>query len=299
MALRYNREEMERIADRFMAAVAADNRSLAPFADEVDYIENNQHIAIGEGVWATVDGIGSYHHYYCDLERNRVGHIGTALENGMPCLFNFALKFDEEGKIAAAETLIIRDPPGGRRLDDQRVPHNIWLEGAAATEKPVSRDELVGLANKYFSSLEFNDGLGDYSFFDDACDRYEHGRRTTNVTEEQSYGHSGDTSFVKMTCEDQWKTGFMGFVTGIRDRHFVVVDEERQAVLAIAMFDHDGTVHSIQLTSGKTSYPSPYFDVGRTMHIMEGFKVCGGKLYRIEASMYEVPYGARSPRTFE
>jgi hypothetical protein len=31
------------------------------------------------------------------------------------------------------------------------------------------------------------------------------------------------------------------------------------------------------------------------MHIMEGFKVRRGKLFRIEATMYETPYGARSP----
>jgi len=293
MTGKLGREELERMIDRYMEAVVADDPSRLPWAEHVEYIENNQRIPIGEGAWATIDGIGAYKHYYADPERARVGFIGTARENGVPCLFNFFLEL-ADGKIAKAETLVIRDPVGARRLDEQGTPDDVWLETVPAEER-LSREELIGFPDRYFSSLEFNDGLGDYSFFHRDCDRYEHGKRTTNVTEEQSYGHSGDTSFTRMSCEQQWKTGFMGFVTGIRERHWVVVDEERQAVLAIAMFDHDGTVRSIQLTNGKTSYPSPYFDVGRTMHIMEGFKVKYGKLYRIEATMYEVPYGARSP----
>lgn len=293
MTAQLGREELERMIDLYLEAVVADDPSLLPLADQVEYVENNQRIPIGEGVWATIDGIGTYHHYYADPERGRVGHIGTARENGVPCLFNFMLEL-KDGLITRAETLVIRDAVGARNLDRQGEPHDVWLETPPPEER-VSREELVALANKYFSSLEFNDGLGDYSFFDVECDRYEHGKRTTRVTEDQSYGHSGDTSFTRMTCEEQWKTGFMGFVTGIRERNFVVVDEERQTVLAIAMFDHDGTVRSIQLTNGKVSYPSHYFDVGRTMHIMEGFKARRGKLFRIEATMYETPYGARSP----
>lgn len=293
MSAQYSREELEKMVDRFMEAVVADDPSRLQWADGFKYVENNQTISPGEGAWATIDGIGTYRHYYADPSRGRVGHIGTARENGVPCLFNFFLEVID-GRISLAEVFVIRDPVGARNLDKQGEPHDVWLE-TVPEEQRLSRDALISFANKYFSSLEFNDGLGDYSFFHPECDRYEHGKRTTRVTDEQSYGHSGDTSFTRMTCEEQWKTGFMGFVTGIRERNFVVVDEERQAVLAIAMFDHDGTVREIRLTNGKTSYPSPYFDVGRTMHIMEGFKVKYGKLYRIEATMYETPYGATSP----
>ncbi|MFO7275573.1 MAG: hypothetical protein DIU56_000950 [Pseudomonadota bacterium] len=293
MSMRYSRDELERWADRYLEAVVADDPGRLPWADRFEYVENNQTIPPGEGAWATIDGIGVYHHYYADLQRGRVGHIGTARENGVPCLYNFFLEIVDD-RITKVETLVIRDAVGARRLDTQGTPHDVWLE-TEPEEDRVSREELIGFANKYFSSLEFNDGLGDYSFFHKDCDRYEHGKRTTNVTEEQSYGHSGDTSFTRLSCEEQWKTGFMGFVTGIRERNFVVVDEERQAVLAIAMFDHDGTVRSIRLTNGRIVYPAPYFDVGRTTHIMEGFKVKYRKLYRIEATMYEVPYGATSP----
>ena len=293
MTTQYSREELENMVDRFLDAVVADDPSRLKWAEGARYVENNQLIPPGEGAWATIDGIGTYRHYYADPERGRVGHIGTAREKGVPCLFNFFLEI-VDGEITQAEALVIRDPVGARNLDKQGKPDSVWLE-TVPPEQRISREELIGFANKYFSSLEFNDGLGDYSFFHVECDRYEHGKRTTRVTDEQSYGHSGDTSFTRMTCEEQWKTGFMGFVTGIRERHFVVVDEERQAVLAIAMFDHDGTVREIQLTNGKISYPSAYFDVGRTTHIMEGFKVKYGKLYRIEATMYETPYGATSP----
>ncbi len=75
----------------------------------------------------------------------------------------------------------------------------------------------------------------------------------------------------------------------------MVVDEERQAVLAFAMFDHNGTVRSIDLTSGTVFVLSPYFDIPRTLQIIEGFRIRDDKLYRIEATMTEVPYGSRHP----
>jgi hypothetical protein len=75
----------------------------------------------------------------------------------------------------------------------------------------------------------------------------------------------------------------------------VIVDEERQVVLAFAMFDHNGTVRSIKLSSGSVFVLSRYFDVPRTLQIIEGFRIRDDKLFRIEATMTEVPYGSRHP----
>jgi hypothetical protein len=109
-----------------------------------------------------------------------------------------------------------------------------------------------------------------------------------------NYGHSDIANFVTMGCEAQFQTGFLGFVTTIRERRYPVVDEERQAVLAFAFFDHDGSIRSIPLSTGQTFRVPPYFSTPRTLMIAEGFKVADRKLRLIEAALTESPYGMRS-----
>jgi hypothetical protein len=287
------RARLEGMMDAYLEALVRRDTGSLLVTPDVTFIEQNQPLRLGEGIWRTLTGLGSYRHYYTDVKSNRVGFIGTALENGVPALLDILLELHGE-RIRAIETYLIRDPIGGRRLNEQGVPEAAWLE-SVPSEHRVPRATLIALVNRYFESLQRNDGKGNYSFFDPECDRYDHGLQTTNVKTPATYGHSSDTTFMSLTAEEQWKTGFLAFVTEIRDRRFVVVDEERQSVLAFAMFDHNGTVRTINLTSGKSFAPSPYFDVPRTLQVIEGFRMRKGKIYRIEATMTEVPYGSSSP----
>jgi hypothetical protein len=287
------RARLEGIIDCYLSALASNDPSCVPVTEDVTFIEQNQRLALGEGSWKSISGIGEYKHYYVDVDAGRVGFIGTALENSVPTLIDILLQVEGD-RICSVESYVIRDPIGGQRLNHQATPDQAWLE-QVPTERRVSREALVALVDRYFQSLQRNDGKGDYSFFDKECNRHDHGLQTTNVKTPATYGHSADTTFMGLTAEEQWKTGFLGFVTEIRDRRYVIVDEERQVVLAFAMFDHNGTVRSINLTSGSVFVLSPYFDVPRTLQIIEGFRIRDGKLYRIEATMTEVPYGSRHP----
>lgn len=288
------RAALEALMMLYLDALAADDPGRLPLADGFDYVENNQRIALGDGLWGTIDAIGAYRHFYCDPENGRVGFIGAARENGVPVILDAVMEV-QDGRIAWIETFIVRDPIGGARLDALGEPEPVWLETVPPEER-LPREGLIALANRYFESMQRCDGKGDYSFFDPGCDRYEHGLKTTNVQTDQTYGHSSDSDFPKMTAEDQWKTGFLGFVTEIRERRFPVVDVERQAVLAQAMFDHDGSIRSIDLTTGTVFELAPYFDVPRTLQIVEGFRARDGKILRVEATMSETPYGARAVR---
>jgi hypothetical protein len=143
----------------------------------------------------------------------------------------------------------------------------------------------------YFQSMSHNDGRGDYSFFHPDCNRIEHALRTTNARDKSAYGHSNDTDFAAMTCEQQWKTGFLGFVTRMDERRFPVIDVERQVVLASVRVDQSGTVRVIQQNTGKPFVIPDYFDVPRSLQVQEAFKIRDGKIYRIEMTLIETPYG--------
>ncbi len=140
-----------------------------------------------------------------------------------------------------------------------------------------------------------NDGRGDYTFFHPDCDRLEHGLRTTNLPTREAYGHSQDTDFRSLDCRRQFGMGFLGFVTDIRDRRFLVLDEERQVVLAMVYLDHDGSVRELPLSTGNTFVLPPYFNVPRGLTVVEGFKLRDGMIHRIEMTLIETPYGNAPP----
>lgn len=104
---------------------------------------------------------------------------------------------------------------------------------AVPTTRRISRAGLIEQTNRYYSGMERNDPKGNYSFFDKNCSRLEDGLQTTNVQTGEPYGHSNDTVFASLSCEAQFQTGFLGFVTKIRDRTFRVVDEERRLCLRL------------------------------------------------------------------
>ena len=172
------------------------------------------------------------------------------------------------------------------------APEPLWLQAVPAADR-VSREVLIATANKYFTGMQRNDPKGDYSFFDPDCNRLEHAELTTNLKTPQAYGHSNDTDFSSMGCQAQFQTGFLGFVTGIRDRRFVVVDEERQALFTFADLDHNGTVRVLHMSTGKDFVVPAYFDVPRTLQVGEAFRMRHDRIHRIEMTLTELPYGMR------
>jgi hypothetical protein len=284
---------LEGMVDKYLAALVAHKPAAAPFAAGARFTENHQPLRIGQGSWRTIDGLGTYKHYLADPESGQVGFIGTVREHGLPAFIDLRLKV-AGGRITEAESFVIRDQGAFTRYEALGKPEQTWLDVVPADQR-LSRDDMVRTANRYFSAMSHSDGRGDYSFFHPDCNRIEHALKTTNVRTGEAYGHSTDTEFAAQTCEQQEQTGFLGFVTEIRDRRFLVIDEERQAMFAFATLDHDGTIRRLHLTTGKDFVLPPYFNVPRTLQVQEAFKLKDGKLYRIEMTLIELPYGQKRP----
>ena len=286
-----DRSCLQSFVDQYLIALAAREPRHLPLARNVKFVENGQELQISEGTWKTVNGLGKYRHYFADPETGNVAAITVVEESGTPIIYDLRLKIEKE-KIAEIESMAIRDPSGAARYEKLGKPLPVFSE-PVSEDKRLSREELIATANKYFSGMENNDPNGDYSFFADDCNRREHARQTTNMPP-GDYGHSTDADFVTMTCAEQFRTGFLGFVTRIRDRRFVVVDVERQSIFAFADLDHNGTVRSIAMSNGKT-FPIPaYFDVPRTLQVGEAFRIdTDNKIKQIEMTLTELPYGMR------
>ena len=94
-------------------------------------------------------------------------------------------------------------------------------------------------------------------------------------------------------CKAQFESGYFLFVTRIRDRRFVMVDEERGLVVAFVFFDHSGNGHPRPGPAGATMAGEPTRPF--TWEIAELFRIENGKIRRIEAVLDQCPYGMGSP----
>ncbi len=280
---------LDGLVDGYLEALIAHDPARIPAAPGVRFVENGVELPLGSALWRTASDRGSYSHYFADVAAGQAGFIGTLREHGKGMILVLRLAVRDR-KIREIEQLAIRT--GNVEEYEKLRPDPLWNEPVPASAR-LGREALSALADRYYTGMQRNDPRGDYSFFHADCNRIEHGRQTTNMPP-SNYGHSDIADFVTMGCEAQFQTGFLGFVTLIRERRYPVIDEERQAVLAFAFFDHDGSIRSIPLSTGRTFRVPPYFSSPRTLIIAEGFKVMDGKLRLIEATLTESPYGMRS-----
>jgi hypothetical protein len=287
-----SRAGLERLVDRFLDALVAHEPSRLPLAPVVRFTENGQRLELGDGLWRTVSARGAYRLYVTDPSAGQAGFLGTILEGGVPAILALRLKA-EGGMISEIEALVARGDAGGshgergaRRLEQLGSPHPFFLAEVSAAER-TSRASLIATANAYFSGLERNDGKGFYPFTDD-CDRVENGEQTTSAPSRKGAGFD----ISALGCRAQFESGFFAFVTRIRDRRFMVVDQERGLVLAFVFFDHAGDVRTVRLTNGQTFDPGlkrPF-----TWEIAELFRIENGRIRRIEAVLDQCPYGMNS-----
>ena len=160
----------------------------------------------------------------------------------------------------------------------------------------MSRAALIETANKYFSGMQRNDGKGDYPF-SPRCDRIENGGRSTNLPTppdqtrpdpKTARGYSGQWS-----CLEQFQSGLLYFVSRIRDRRYVAVDQERGVVAVFAFFDHmAGSTRNFTRPDGTPTTAGPAQPW--TWEILEIFKVENNQLAEIEAFLTRPPYGMLS-----
>ena len=280
---------LDGLVNRYLDALVAHDPARIPVADGARFVENGVELPLGSALWRTASRRGTYSHYFADVAAGQAGFIGTMREHGKGIILVLRLAVANR-TITEIEQLAIRT--GNVDEYEKLSPDPLWTAAVPEASRR-SREALMALADRYYSGMQRNDPKGDYSFFHTDCNRIEHGRQTTNMPP-SNYGHSDIPNFVTMGCEAQFGTGFLGFVTGIRDRRYPVIDEERQAVLAFAFFDHDGSIRSIPLSTGQTFTVPPYFSTPRTLIIAEGFKVMDSRLRLIEAALSESPYGMKS-----
>jgi hypothetical protein len=291
---------LEGWVDRYFAAVIADDPRALPLAQNVRFTENGQVLPLGEGLWKSMKSAGNYRLAVVDADAGQIALITTVVEDhadpaqGTPALLALRLKV-ADGRIAEIEQVLERNPQTAQRVEALGMPRAAFMTPVPAAER-MSRAALIETADKYFTGMQRNDGKGDYPFHP-RCDRIENGNRSTNVPTpagetrpdpKTARGYSGQWS-----CLEQFQSGLLYFVSRIRDRRYVAVDQERGVVAVFAFFDHmAGSTRSFTRPDGTPMTAGPAQPW--TWEILEIFKVENSELAEIEAFLTRPPYGMLS-----
>lgn len=291
---------LEGFVDRYFDAVIENDPVRLPLSDDVRFTENGQRLEIGDGLWRTMRAKGGYRLFVTDTTAGQVAFLGTIEEDhrdpslGTPALIALRLKIDD-GEISEVEQFVARNVEAAERVEALGSPHPVFLETVPEDER-MSRFDLIDTANAYFTGMQQNDGRGDYPFHRD-CSRIENGTQTTNRPtpegETRPDPATATNYSAQWSCLEQFESGLLHFVTRIRDRRFVAVDQERGLVFSFVFFDHSGgETRSFTTPSGREVTAGPVQPW--TWYIAELFKVENGQLRQIEAILERVPYGMLS-----
>jgi hypothetical protein len=282
-----DRDCLTGVADQFLDGLANQDPTRVPWAAQVKFTENNVPLAIGDGIWGTITGMGDYKLYAVDVAAGQVGFFGELKEPSFNSLFALRLKV-EHGLVSEAEMVILRtiyEPKSivwpEPEIFDKPVFQEILPE---AQRRP--RERLISIADGYFDTLQLNDGTLFTEFHPD-CNRVENGTRTT---------HNASVDFTAvgaLGCEEQFRQGNYRYDSALRGRRFPLVDEERGLVLASGFIDHNGVLDEYTLSDGRVVKSPIRFP--HSFYLLELFKIVDGKILQIEAVFVTVPYGMASP----
>jgi hypothetical protein len=267
------------IADRYRSAYVAHDPCLAPISPKIRFSENNVALPFPDGTWDTVAEEIGPPLTLVDVTAGTIG-IFTAIRTlDVPGFLAIRLTVSN-GMIVEAEHIFSTR----RNLSGPPTPigsletfrHDPDLMRPVASAERMARAELVAIANGYWSTLENNTGeIRDTAFSVD-CTRFENGMAFPDV-------------------EKLFRLGRYRFNERVRDRDFVVVDEERGLVMSRAFIDHKGVLDRYTLTDG-TEMDS-IFREPHSWSVLELFKIKDGRITAIEATFIAVPYYMPSPWT--
>ena len=279
------RAELYGLLDAYLKALGRRDAGAVRWTDTKRSSENNVMLQVGDGLWGTIDAIGSYDLRFADPATRQVGYFGTVHEHTEESAFTVRLQFDETGRIAQAETIVVRQSDSGIKFENPRYWDKPILNADA--HGPVPRAEMIRLANGYFDTLQLNDGRI-HTRFHPECNRVENGVQTT-----RNPAFAKIVPVAALGCEEQFRMGNYRYDDRLRARRFPLVDEQRGLVLAFGFIDHAGRLAEYQLTDGRT-VQSP---VRRphSFYLAELFKIDHGMICQIEANFITVPYHMPSP----
>ncbi|MBN1934375.1 MAG: hypothetical protein JW934_06905 [Anaerolineae bacterium] len=290
---------LQAFVDNYLAAMVAHDPSRLPLAETVKYTEDTATIPIGDGLWVGAsEGPTTFKIYALDVVAGQAGFFGVLKEFGRPVLLALRLKIVGQ-KITEIEHVV------ARFLNESAManlvePRSGFVQPVSPAER-VSRKDMLRIADSYFDSIEQCNG--DVAPFAGDSVRHENGKQTTTnkPPNPASFGPS-ESEQVRLAMaridalgvRDQMSCRNLSYITRIRPRRLIIVDEELGLVYGFPVFVHRGNVRTIKIVGvpGVDTIPIPFGPIN--LQAGEIFKISGGQIHEIEANGCLLPYGVKS-----
>jgi hypothetical protein len=294
-----DRDCLRGFVDRYIAAMVAHDPSSLPLTSDSKYTENTATLPLGDGLWVGAsEAPATFKVYALDPASHQAALFAVMKEFDKPVILALRLKI-YDGKISEIEHVVARGVRDSS-LPNLTTPRPGLLADVPPAER-VSRDEMWRIANSYFEAIEHSDG--NLAPFADDCVRRENGMQTTgNTLPTHDPGDPPDAPIdplrakIRMLgCRDNINTHTLSYITKIRPRRLIVIDEEKGLVFGFPMFVHRGNVRTIHIVGIPGLEEMPMTGL-RTSDLEAGeiFKIRGGKIHEIEAMGFILPYGSKT-----
>jgi hypothetical protein len=177
------------------------------------------------------------------------------------------------------------------------------VEDVAPADR-TPRDQMIDIGLSYYDALVGGDGA--LAPFAEECERHENGYHSvggTRAAQGSAPEEYANPEMAKIlatleaapkTCAAQISSGVWSYITEIRNRRLLVVDEQKGLAVGFSNFYHDGKIKTIKLKGVPGVDTMPAYQGTLNMLSVHFFKIEKGKIYDIEATGVVLPYGTKS-----
>jgi len=241
------------LVTQYLKDMAARNPGALPVASNVRFTENGEVMKLGDGLWRTASGLGTYRQDILDVAEHTAATQAIVLEDGdKPVLFALRLK-ERDGKISQIETMavpndksaLIFDPAGYQKGNEQMafVPPSSEID---------PRAQAIEIAMKYPEGLKVGSFVQVGTPFAPGAYRIENGI------------HTAGPGCARAGCEN------------IKTQ--TIIQHPGVSARVAAVDAHLGIV-LLYLNFGNTKQYGP----GRELVTFEAFKIYGGQIHAVNA----------------
>ena len=294
----------------YLAALVAHDPAAVPFDKDVKFTENTATIPVGYGLWVTASGgPSSFQVYAADPVMQQVAALVMMKENSNEDILVAVRLALRRGKISQAEHHVVRRDQL-YSMQNLHKPRPGLVEDVTPEER-TPRDQMLDIGLAYYDALTGEDGT--LAPFAKECERRENGSTSVGGKREapdpsdteRQFPPPGDVDpeMAKLeralaaapnTCEGQISAGVWAYISEIKNRRLLVIDEQKGLAVGFSNFYHDSKLKTMELKGipGLESVPS--FQGTFNMPAVHFFKIKRGKIYDIEATGLVLPYGTKT-----
>lgn len=247
------------LVTQYVDALLAHDHTRLPLAPQVTVTEDGRPVKLGEGIWKTITGRGTFRHDYLDTTRQVAAAHVHLMEGQTPVLVNLALHV-EKGRIAGVETIVHHVTPDSPFQPSALGTPVRGMDAPVPAGQRMSRRDLVDIGLRYAEGLRIGNFIDAGVPFAPEAYRVENGVITAG---------EGCRMGAECGLTRQRIMVHPGLIPSI-----VAVDEENGTVLVWMNFGYTGS-----------------YGQDRVLVTMEAFKVWGGSIHAINAFFDFLPIG--------